>query len=215
MDTAATPTNPFKPAPRKRDPAAFLKAPVVKPDTQKTRARYTAIQKSLTDRQIPPRMVRYITQHFHARAKIDAFIDLYYQGCHLTGRPFSDRYDPKDPKPDACVPRKDGTLVCLAAWILTQEGALPDALLLAAARALVNHAAHRPATPAHQPTPPKQPPPEPTYAAASLFALEPRHQDHSQHRGNPAGQHIPTRPGDGAVRFEWCDDTNSILATAV
>jgi hypothetical protein len=220
--------NPFKPTPRKRDPAAFLKAPVVKPDTQKTRARYTAIQKSLLDRQIPPRMVRYITQHFHARAKIDAFIDLYHQGCHLTGRPFSDRYDPKDPKPDACVPRKDGTLVCLPIYLLSQEGSIPDALLLAAARALVNHATRRPTTqptpaqrPTHQlnqlnqPTPPKQPTQEPQNDTAFLFGMGPAGADHSSHHSDPAGQQHPARPSDVRVRWEWSDDTNSILASPV
>jgi hypothetical protein len=220
MDPATTTPNPFKPAPRKRDPAAFLKAPVVKPDTKKTRARYTALQKSLTDRGIPPRMVRYITQHFHARAKIDAFIDLYHQGCHLTGRPFSDRYDPKDPKPDACVPRKDGTLVCLAAWLLTHEGTLPDNLLLAAARALIAHAdrrpAQRPTTPAQRPAPPPtQPTQEPQNDTASLFGMGPAGADHSSHHRDPAGQQHTARPSDVQVRWEWNNDTNSIQSSPV
>jgi hypothetical protein len=207
--------NPFKPQARKRDPAAFLKAPVIKPATQKTRARYTALQQSLLDRQIPPRMVRYITQHFHARAKVDAFIELYHRGCHLTGRPFSDRYDSKDPKPDACVPRKDGTLVCLAAWILTHEGTLPDALLLAAARSLIAHADRRPAQrPAPTTTPHKQPTPEPTYAAASFLSLEPGHQEHSQ-PSYSAGQPEPAITGHVPVRWEWSDDTNSMVSVAI
>lgn len=194
-----------KPTQRTRNADAFAQAPVIKPAAQKTRARYTALQQSLLDRGIPIRMVRYITQHFHAKAKIDAFIELYHRGCHLTGKAFSDRYDPKDPKPDACVPRKDGTLVCLAAWLLTHEGILPDALLLAAARSLIAHADRRPTT---------QPTPNPTYAAASFLSLEPGHPDHSQpshsdRQPEPAGSgHVP-------VKWEWSDDTNSVLASPI
>jgi hypothetical protein len=213
--------NPFKPKPRKRDPSVFTKAPVIKPATQKTRTHYEALQHSLRERGMPPRMVRYITQHFHAKAKITAFIELYNRGCHLTGRAFSDRYDPKDPKPDACVPRKDGTLVCLAAWILTHEGTLPDVLLLAAARALIAHADRRPATPAQPtqrpaaaPQPPAQPTPEPTYAAASLLALESGHSDHSQ-PSHPTGQPEPAGAGHGAGKWEWDDESAGMVFSPI
>lgn len=195
----------------------FAQAPVIKPAAQKTRARYTALQQSLLDRGIPIRMVRYITQHFHAKAKIDAFIDLYHRGCHLTGKPFSDRYDPKDPKPDACVPRKDGTLVCLPIHLLSQEGKISDGMLLATARALVNHATRRPDR--HRPPPhtpqPKQPAPEPTYAAASFLSLEPGHPDNETHHRDPAGQQLSAGPGHVPVKWEWSDDTNSIQPSPI
>lgn len=207
-----------KPAQRTRSAEAFAQAPVIKPAAQKTRARYTALQQSLLDRGIPIRMVRYITQHFHAKAKIDAFIELYHRGCHLTGKAFSDRYDPKDPKPDACVPRKDGTLVCLPIYLLSQEGKISDGMLLATARALVNHATRHPPTPA-RPTPapapqPTSPTPEPTYAAASFLSLEPGHQDHRQ-PSHPAGQPEPAGSGHVPVKWEWSDDTNSVLASPI
>jgi hypothetical protein len=216
--------NPFKPKPRKRDPSVFTTAPVIKPATQKTRTHYEALQHSLRERGMPPRMVRYITQHFHARAKITAFIELYNRGCHLTGRTFSDRYDPKDPKPDACVPRKDGTLVCLAAWILTHEGTLPDALLLAAARALIAHADRRPATPAKPsaqptsttPTPQSQPQPKDNqHDTASLFGMGPAGADHRSHNSDPAGQQHPAGPSHVPVRWEWSDESNAILASPI
>lgn len=207
-----------KPAQRTRNADAFAQAPVIKPAAQKTRARYTALQQSLLDRGIPIRMVRYITQHFHAKAKIDAFIELYHRGCHLTGKTFSDRYDPKDPKPDACVPRKDGTLVCLPIYLLSQEGSIPDALLLAAARALVSHATQRPArrpTPAPQPAQPKHPTPEPQNDTASLFGMGPASADHSSHHRDSAGQQHTAGPSNVRVRWEWCDDTNSMVSSPV
>lgn len=203
-----------KPTKRTRDASAFVAAPVVKPSTAKTRARYTALQQSLLDREIPPRMVRYITQHFHAKAKVDAFIDQYRLGCHLTGKAFSDRYDSKNPKPDACVPRKDGTLVCLPIHLLSQEGKISDGMLLAAARALVNHAHRRPAPTRPTPPPTTQPAPEPTYAAASFLSLEPGHQDHSQ-PSDPIGQPESTSSGHVPVTWSWCDHSQAMVGTPI
>jgi len=163
----------LKPTKRTRDPTVFAAAPVTKPAAKKMRARYAALQQGLLDRGMPIRMVRYITQHFHSRAAIDAFVLQYQQGCHLTGRPLADRYDPKTPAPDACIPRKDGTLVCYAAHLLTHNGEIPDALLLAGARALVAHAdrQHRPRPRANPTPPPKPTPQEPDDAGASFLNL--------------------------------------------
>lgn len=208
--------SPHKPkaTPRTRDASAFARAPVVKPAAQKTRARYTALQQSLLDRQIPPRMVRYITQHFHAKAKIDAFIELYRRGCHLTGKTFSDRYDPKDPKPDACVPRKDGTLVCLAVHILTQEGVIPDNLLLAAAHSLVAHARRAPTPPA-RPIPTAIQPKEPAYDTANIFGLGAEDQDYSRHDSDTPRQPVAASASYGPGKWEWDEQSGTMVHTAI
>jgi hypothetical protein len=206
--------NPTKPQRRVRDPNKFLQAPVAKPTTEKTRRLYEVRVAELAQ-QLPPRMVRYVSQRFRGRASSQEFIDRYNLGCCLTGRRFSDRHDPKNPKPDGCVVRPDGSMVTYAAHTLTQAGIIPDKLLVAAARAIVSHADRSPA-PRAQPTPQAQltPPQEVDYARTTLFSLEPGYPDDGQ-PCDTLGQPEPASAGHIPVRWEWSDSANAVVATPI
>ena len=210
--------NPTKPQRRVRDPNKFLQAPVAKPTSEKTRRLYEVRVAELAQ-QLPPRMVRYVSQRFRGRASSQEFIDRYNLGCCLTGRRFSDRHDPKNPKPDGCVVRPDGSMVTYAAHTLTQAGIIPDKLLVAAARAIVAHADRLPPVTA-QPEilypgsrPIAQPHKEPVYDTASLFGLGSASADHSSHDSDPAGQQHAAEPG--ACRYEWDDAAQAVVRIAI
>jgi hypothetical protein len=207
--------NPTKPQRRVRDPNKFLQAPVAKPTSEKTRRLYEVRVAELAQ-QLPPRMVRYVSQRFRGRASSQEFIDRYNLGCCLTGRRFSDRHDPKNPKPDGCVVRPDGSMVTYAAHTLTQAGVIPDKLLVAAARAIVAHADRRPTAhppPRTQPTT-QTPPQEADYARTTLFSLEPGYPDDGQ-PGDTLGQPEPAGHGHVPVRWEWSDSANAVVATPI
>ena len=162
---------------------------------------------------LPPLFSAHIAAHAKSKAKIAEFTNIYRAGCYLTGVPFTDKYNRhKNATPNAAVKRKDGTWVSYAAWLLTQEGKVPDNVLIGAAKLIAaKHA--QPATPAIPSTPYTAPPTkqqDPDYGLSSLLDMEPGHQDDSQ-PSDPAGHGEPAESGHRQGTWSWSDDAQSVV----
>lgn len=172
---------------------------------------------------LPPLFTAHVATTAKSKAKIAELARLYHAGCALTGLPFADKYHRhKNATPNAAVKRKDGTWVSYAAWLLTQEGKVPDNVLIGAAKLIAaKHA--QPATPAThtQPIVPAQQrsatpqlPQEPDHGLSSLLDLEPGYSDDSQ-PSDSAGYTEPAEPGHRQGTWSWSDDAQSVVFSPV
>lgn len=195
--------------PRTHALSVFAKTPPVKTkaarDAEAWRRRAAEHAQQLG---LPPLFSAYIATTAKSKAKIAELAAQYRAGCVLTGLPFEDKYNrTKNIHPNAAVRRQDGSWVTYAAWLLTQEGKVPDIVLIGAARLIAAKHTPKITRPEPRPAPPQQ---EPAHGFSSLLDMEPRHQDYSE-PSDPAGYGEPAEPGYRQGTWSWSDDAQSVV----
>jgi hypothetical protein len=206
---------------------SLLPPPPPSKHTKKAQQRQSRVIEEMLKRGVPPLMCAHIRRECTSITAAHKVADAYFSGCQMTGVQFNDRYHArKNTTPLAAVKRADGRYVCYAVWLLSQEGAISDAVLVNTARAITRH--HSPAT-AHQPPPPPPPPPPPAthhtppppnigdlygnsfddlYATTELGMGGDDCDD--GHTSDTHGHPEPAEHGVRAGRWKWNDSTAAV-----
>lgn len=173
---------------------------------------------------LPPIIARHAVNKGASKTRVHQIAQQFFAGCHLSGQAFTDKHltrTAKNADPRSAVVRPDGTMVSYAVWVLSQEGSIPDSLLLQAAHALVRHDAAKKAPkpaaltkPAAQTGPPQinqEISQEITNDITSLIDLGPE-------RGDDGEPYDPLGSGpaefSGPSALAWDDRTQTMVRVA-
>ncbi len=199
-----------------RNIAAFVaKAPPPTLSQRRSKQSKQALTSLATELGLPVAMARWAPSVYRSKQAMTAFAQRYHAGCALTGVKLNDKVNLRknDPDPHGAVARKDGSLVCHAIWMLSQQGAISDAVLRATARAIAKHQTAPKAQPPMVPTP-AQPGPAPhpllesLYGTTTITALEPRSADQRE----LGDTYRPGRTGaTGPSKIIWDDASQTMV----
>lgn len=180
--------------------------------SQRWRAQCAELAQEL---QLPPIIARHAVNKGASKTRVREIASTFFAGCCLTGQPFTDKFTARAPDPRAAVVRKDGSMVSYAVWMLSQEGSIPDQLLVNASAAITAHAQRaqqpQPRVPAQTRAPTPQPQ-EQQDAISSLIDMGSEHADDGEPY-NPNGG-VRAEP-TGASALIWDDDSQTMVRVAI